>query len=269
MVEHQEYFGNAAQIDLAKRGNKLWMLLCNDPKYSFYGRMVSLCGPGDDAVARCAALANLQGAMSCQYYPANQADAFCAELESLHLNSSRYEQCRGEATAIEICRQTASNAALPDSVTLTEISNGSSVGQIRSVAELSLSCGVMPVPGWAMRGESRDGVCLVLEDEAGDAVATASSYMCNHPESPRGKDAFWGMLATREDWRGRGVAQVLGAEAIVRMADRYGAESFNTGVTADNAASLALCAKLGVTPSKWTFIGCVDPSTFGHGQITR
>ena len=266
---HQEYFGSAEQIELAKRGNQLWMLLCDDPKYSFYGRMVSLCSPAEDAAARCAALAKLQGAMSCQYYPADHADAFCAELEAANLKSSRYEQCRGELGAIEISRQIVSDAVLPDGLTLVEINADTPPDQVKKVAELSLSCGVMPVPGAAMRGLSRDGVCLALVDDGGDAVATASSYMCNHPDSARAKDAFWGMLATRDDWRGRKLAHILGAEAIVRMADRYGAQSFNTGVTADNAASLALCAKLGVTPSSWTFIGCIDPSTFGTGHITR
>ena len=48
------------------------------------------------------------------------------------------------------------------------------------------------------------------------------------------------MLATREDWRGKGLALVLGAQAIVRLVDRFGAVSFNTGVKADNGASLAL-----------------------------
>jgi len=44
--------------------------------------------------------------------------------------------------------------------------------------------------------------------------------------------------------------------------------SFNTGINADNTSSLKLCARLGVTPSQWTFVGCMDPTAFGTGKIT-
>ena len=77
----------------------------------------------------------------------------------------------------------------------------------------------MPVPGAFMRGQLRQGICLVATDGNGQPVATASSYVLHHPSSPRAPIVFWGMLATREDRRGEKIGLVLGAQAIVHMWD--------------------------------------------------
>lgn len=269
MPAADELFGSPEQVALMQRGNQLWELLRDNPRYSSYGRMVSLCEPDARALDQTVALVRLQGATSCQYYPADTADRFCAAIEAGGLRTSRYEQCRGEAGALAASRRVLDDSALPDELTLVAVDKDTSSELVADLAALSIACGVMPVPGTAMRGQSRRGICLAAVDAAGKVVATASSYMSNHPESAHANDAFWGMLATHEDWRGKGIAKVLGAHSIVWMWENLGARSFNTGITADNAASLAMCAKLGVTPSQWTFIGCMDPDAFGTGSITR
>jgi hypothetical protein len=127
----------------------------------------------------------------------------------------------------------------------------------------------MPVPGSVMRGHACAGICLVATDQNGRAVATASSYMIHHPSSRRAKDAFWGMLATRNDRRGERVALLLGARAIVHMWERHGARGFMTGIRADNAPSRALCSKLGVGSTDWIYASCIDKEMFGGSAITR
>ncbi len=269
MSDTGEYFGSAEQISLMQRGQKLWQLMKDNPAYSFYGRMVSLCDPKDDAVYKMLSLASLQGAASCQYYPIDQADKFCSELKAHGMNASRYEQCRGEKPALDISRKVLSEHQLPDDLSVVVLDQRSSTKLVSEVAKVSLACGVMPVPGSAMRGISREGVCLAAVDCAGKVVATASSYLSNHPNSTRAKDAFWGMLATDEARRGERIGLILGAQSIVWMWENLGACSFNTGITADNASSMALCGKLGVVPSQWTFIACIDPEAMGSGSVTR
>ncbi len=269
MPELGEVFGSREQIMLMERGNQLWTLLRDDPRYSFYGRMVSLCQPDESAVERTAALARLQGATSCQYYPASDADGFRNRLIDQGLRADRYEQCRGGRKAYETSKRILSDLKPPDDLTVHAVDGTTTPELVADIAQLSIACGVMPVPGSAMRGQSRDGICLAAVDAQGGAVATASAYMSNHATSPRGTDAFWGMLATRDDWRGKRLAQILGAQSIVWMWEKLGARSFNTGVTADNTPSMTLCAKLEVTPSQWTFIGCMDPETFGTASVTR
>ncbi|MEM7215668.1 MAG: GNAT family N-acetyltransferase [Pseudomonadota bacterium] len=264
-----EFFGNEDQIRLATRGQALWSLLRDKPDYSFYGRMVSLCAPTlENAVEVVSNLARLQGATSCQYYPADNADRFCELLDQQGLNSSRYEQFRGEIEALDLGREILEKHSFPDDLTLITLASDTPSELVSDVAELSLSCGVMPVPGQTMRGNGQPGICHALVDRDHKPVATASSYLCNHPESAKAKDAFWGMLATDPAWRGHGLGKIIGAHSIVTMWEQFGARSFSTGIKADNPASMGLCTKLGVTQSDWTFIGCSDPSAFS-GSITR
>jgi hypothetical protein len=90
--------------------------------------------------------------------------------------------------------------------------------------------------------------------------ATASSHAT---------DAFWGMLATRQDRRGERIALLLGAKAIAHMWERHGARGFITGVRANNASSQALCIKLGVTSTNWIYAECMDKELFGAASLTK
>lgn len=119
-----------------------------------------------------------------------------------------------------------------------------------------------------MRGQAQKGICFVATDQDQRPVATASSYMIHHPSSPRARDAFWGMLATREDRRGERIALLLGAQAIIHMWERHGARGFMTGVRADNSPSQALCNKLRVSATSWIYAGCVDKEMFA-GSLTK
>ena len=119
---NNEYFGNEDQINLALRGEAMWSLLRGNPVFSFYGRMVSLCAPNSETVLETVSnLARLQGATSCQYYPAEDAQKFCDELKGLGLNPSRYEQFRGETDALETSRAILAKYALPGDLSLITV----------------------------------------------------------------------------------------------------------------------------------------------------
>lgn len=175
MSDDDELFGNPDQVALMRRAGRLWTLLGDDPRYSFYGRMVSLSDPRDDAVERLGALATLQGAASCQYYPADRADRFCDDLNSVGFNAHRYEQCWGGADAIAAARRLLDEHALPADLAVVTVDAATPADLVADMAGLSISCGVMPVPGRTMRGLDRPGICLVATDPAGKAAATASA----------------------------------------------------------------------------------------------
>jgi hypothetical protein len=50
MADNDEYFGSPDRVALARRSASLWRLLRNDPRYAYYGRLVALSDPGEDAV---------------------------------------------------------------------------------------------------------------------------------------------------------------------------------------------------------------------------
>jgi hypothetical protein len=269
MFTDDEYFGSPDRIALSRRSADLWSLLRDNPRYAYYGRLVALSDPGPDAADILYAMAKLQGAAVSYFYPANTATGLFAELEERGLATDRHEHFRGGEAALAASRRAREDFALPVDLGVSAIDASTPRELVREVAELCQSCDVMPVPGSIMRGQARDGICLVATDRNGRPVATASSYMIHHPSSPRAKDAFWGMLATRKDRRGERIALLLGAQAIVHMWEHHGARGFMTGVRADNASSQALCNKLGVSATDWIYASCIDREMFGGSSVTK
>jgi hypothetical protein len=269
MPTDDEFFGSPDRIGLAKRSANLWSLLRDNPRYSYYGRLVALSDPGGDAADILPAMAKLQGAAVSYFYPASAAGTLFAQLETRGLATDRHEHFWGGEAAVAASRRAQEDVALPADTDVSTIDADTPRELVREVAELCVACDVMPVPGSVMRGLTRTGICLVATDRDRRPVATASSYMIHHPSSPRANDAFWGMLATREDRRGERIALRLGAQAIVHMWERHGARGFMTGVRADNAPSQALCNKLGVTATDWIYASCIDKEMFGGTSITK
>lgn len=269
MIDNDEYFGSPDRIALARRSASLWLLLRENPRYAYYGRLVALSDPGQDALHILSAMAKLQGAAVSYFYPANAAKSLLAQLEERGLATDQHEHFWGGETAFAASRQAQKDFAFPADLTISAIDPGTPRELVRDVAELCQLCDVMPVPGSIMRGQARNGICLVATDENRRPVATASSYMIHHQSSARARDAFWGMLAAREDRRGERIALLLGAQAIIHMWERHGARGFMTGVRADNLSSQALCNKLGVTASDWVYASCIDKDVFAGPSITK
>ncbi len=246
MSDDDEFFGTPGKIALMKRSRNLWLLLQDNPRFAYYGRAVALSEPGQDTAEILAALAKLQGAAVCYFYPASAAAGLYAELLAHGLSTDRHEHFRGGSAALE-AGTGQEEFALPEDLTVTVIDANTPRNMVSDVAGLLQSCDVMPVPGSVMRGQRQQGISLVAVDRNGRPVATASSYAPHHPSSTHATDVFWGMLATREDRRGERIALLLGAQAInsayVGTSRRT---RFHDRRRADNPSSRALCEKLGV-----------------------
>jgi len=269
MGSDEEYFGSPDRIALARRSASLWLLLRDNPRFAYYGRLVALSDPAEDSVDILSALAKIQGAALSYFYPANAATSLFAQLEERGLATDRHEHFWGGESALAASQRAQRELALPSDLTMCAIDTDTPHDLVRDVAQLCQSCDVMPVPASVMRGQTVKGICLVAIDGDRRPVATASSYVLHHPSSSHARDAFWGMLATREDRRGEKIALLLGAQAIIHMWNRHGARGFMTGVRADNLSSQALCNKLGVTASEWIIASCIDKDVFVGSTITK
>ncbi len=269
MSVDDEFFGSPDRAALARRSLNLWTLLGDNPRFAYYGRLVALTDPGNDTADKLSALARLQGGAVGYFYPAADAPGLFAELAARGLATDRHEHYLGGETAYAASRKALDDYALPGDLSVHVVDTDTPGELVRAIADLSQSCDVMPVPGVAMRGKLRQGICLVAVDASGRPVSTASSYQIHHPASPRAGIVFWGMLATRDDRRGEKIGLLLGAQAIVHMWERHGARGFMTGVRADNASSQALCNKLGVGPTDWIYASCIDKEVFGGTSITK
>ena len=264
-----EYFGDPERIALAKRSASLWKLLKEDPRFAFQGRIVVLSEPSDDMVEIMVDLAKLQGGSVCNYFPEQDAERTISELEDRGLRVVEHVHLRGDQTCLDASHAALATYALPEDISVIAIDETTSSEFVGEVAEMSESCGVMPAPGWVMRGNGPAGILLVAKNALGEPVACAGSFMCHPKGSSRATDAFWGMLATRPDRRGQRIAFLLGAKAIIHMWDAHNARGFITGVSAQNPSSMALCKKIGLSETGWCYISCIDETLFASASITK
>ncbi len=261
--------GSPPQIQTVQRANALWTILHDDPRFAFQGRAVSVANEQDDAAKLAISLSRLQGYASCHFVKRPNAQGFSDAYQAAGLNPQIWEQYWGRDSA-----QTQSHAFLqdfqvPEGLTLKTVTHATSDETILKICEMSLEAGVLPVPGSVMRGEGPKGLFSYVEATDGQIVATGGAFMAYHEDSPRADEAFWGMLATHEAWRGKRLAGWVGAQLIEDMAEKFGARGFSSGVKPDNPSSQAMCSRLGVGPSEYVYVGAVDPAAFGDASVTR
>ena len=121
-----------------------------------------------------------------------------------------------------------------------------------------------------MRGQLDTAICLVAIDGSGEVVSCAASSAFARRDHPTlGDQAWWGMLATHPDQRGRKLVLILGAYIIVEMEKQFGLTSFMTGVEPGNAPSEAVCTRMSLQPVDAAIIGCADPQTLSSGRMTK
>ena len=91
MFTDDEFFGSPERIALSRRSANLWSLLRDDRRYAYYGRLVALSDPDQNAAEILSAMARLQGAAVSYFYPANTAASLFAQLEKKGLHTDRHE----------------------------------------------------------------------------------------------------------------------------------------------------------------------------------
>ncbi len=117
-----EFFGTEPHVTMMQRSRDLWALLCDNPIYSNYGRMLSIVGSqGDDDAERLASLVRLTGAASFHYYPADKADALVAELTSMGLSAGRWEKQWGGEDAYKAAKAIIKNLNLPSDIKVVRL----------------------------------------------------------------------------------------------------------------------------------------------------
>lgn len=257
-MSYSELFGNPAHRALLRRGEDLWRIVGGNPRYAYYGTVVSLSDPREDCADILASLARLQGLGMCFYFPRNEASRLLADLENQGFRTAQSLYHRGGRAAYEASKSLLNSKPSPSNLKIMTLDPSTPEVIVRATVDLCQGCGLSAMPGEIMRGTVIPGINLVALDRDGTPVATAASYAMHAQNTPRANEAFWGVLATREDFRGQGLAAWLGALAIEHMWEHEGMRAFNTGIKAENLASQAACAKLGVLNTKWVTAFCFD-----------
>jgi hypothetical protein len=136
MFTDDEFYGSPARIALARRSANLWLLLRDNPRYAYYGRLVALSDPGEDAADVLSAMARQEGAAVACFYPIRAAQCLFAQLEERGLAADRHEHFSGGDAALAASRRALEDFVLPTDLSIFAIDAGTPCELVREVAEL-------------------------------------------------------------------------------------------------------------------------------------
>lgn len=265
----EEYFGSPSQQGLQRRAAAMWALLHDDPAYCCHGRAVGVTEPSPETIGQQIALARLQGVGACEGVSAEDTPARRAALEAAGLKLDEYVSWRGGAEAIRTAREVLASRSLPAGLTVGQVDADTPAEVMAQLDRVTASCEVLLPMGQFLRGIARPAVCVYAQTGDGEVVATSAAVAQFHPASSRGREFWWGMLATDDRYRGQGLALLLGADSLVRMVESHDMTGFFTGIRAGNAPSERLCSKLGLEATDRTIQISIAPEVFAATNVTK
>ena len=265
-----KFYGPTDVQAMTRRAMTLFRLVEDDPRFAWYGRFVALADYNTGGLQTFLDLIRLQGASPSYWLPNAAADEAKTALLNEGFRADRFEYFVTEGDSIERAREVLSAHVIGDDVLVSRLGRDSPDDDLDGFAEVAGSGGVLPPPEAVLRGAARKGVFLLARDRAsGRAISCAASIETFHARSSRSDHAFWGMLSTMPAWRGRKIALILGAQAMVLFERDFDVSKFTTGVRAENSGSMALCAKLDMRDGKWCSYYGMNPAQFSNARVTK
>jgi GNAT superfamily N-acetyltransferase len=264
-----DYVGNPVQRDMQSRAYDFWRSAQSDPRYAYEGRLVALDGTSPDNIDELLLLIRKQRAAIVWYLTENDEIVLAEKLSAMGYATDRWDQYLGAAEALRVCEKLRDKSSIPKGYEVGEINAGTPDLIIAEFAAVAAGQGVMVPAAHVMRGLTRPSTAMYITAPSGNIVAIAGSVLGHHRDSPLAGSAWWGMLCTHPDHRGRGLSKILGAMSMLAMARRHGATSFYTGVRRNNAVSQAVCMRLGVRRTEHSVLMAVSPEISGGGPLTR
>ena len=267
MPEPTRYFGTAAQRGLERRADLLWQVVKDDPGYCFHGRAVGLLKNPDAGAEAQIALARLQGLGPAPRLGPEVAAARVAEIARAGLLVEVQQRWVAGEAGVEIARAVLRDSVLPAGVEVREVGPDTTSEDFDRLDALTQACGILLPASGFLRGDAGPAACLYAKAPDGEVAGFAAALaQAGCAPSEQGM-VWWGFLSTAEGWRGRGIARMLGAQAMVEMADRHGFRWFETGIVGENAASIAVTRQLGFKDSGRLDVLAICPDTLSDGKL--
>lgn len=266
----QNFFGSDAQQALLRKGASAYQLFRDHADFTYYGRTVGITSLQEVPLDTLVALSRLQGNSTLGTLTKKEAKTVVAAVEAQGLSANLFARWSSTAECLDNARSILASRKLPNDLALEWLSTATPDDKRQSLADLALSVGVLPPNMSVLTGEVKPGICAMAVDEQGKVVSSAAAAMYTSDKSSSTQTPiWWGMLATREDQRGRGLSMYLGAAVMIEMANRFGYSEFFTGVTPGNAPSEAVCARMALVDDGTLILSAVDPTLMPGGRMTK
>ena len=269
-MSFQTIFGSDAQRTLLSKGASAYHLFRDKPGYTYYGRTVGITCLQDVPFENVIALARLQGNSTCGRLTKEEAKTVIPAAEAVGLTANTFALWSSTPNCLANAQQILASRHLPDDLVLEWLTPETPNNKRQSLADLTLSVGVLPPDLSVLTGETKPGVCAMVSDAHGNVVScAATAEYTNTDVIGKKAPAWWGMLATHKDQRARGLSLYLGATVMIEMANRYGHTEFFTGVTPGNAPSEAVCKRMALVEEGALILAAVDASVLPGGRLTK
>lgn len=268
-MEKLEFFGNDTQVNLQKRYYRLWPFLKSHPRLSFVGRAIGIDDPHLDEVETLVGLTMELGILSMAFTQATILEELRSVLEENGLEVGLWHHLVLNGNMEPSCRSVVKSIHLPAGYQINRISASTSHHQIQKVQQLMQNCGVAPLPGYILRGRYIPTVAVMIIGSQDEVVATGAGIFRHNPDSPYGKAAHIGFLATEPSLRGKGFGRLLLARIILACYEEHAAELVHTGVRTDNIPSHRVCRICGLEDSGMYMLGASYPQIINVTEFTR
>ncbi|MEZ5786052.1 MAG: GNAT family N-acetyltransferase [Xanthobacteraceae bacterium] len=265
----EDYVGDPAQREMQRRAYQLWRSVSADPRYAYEGRLVALNGVRPDTIEDMLFLVREQCAAVTWYVNPDDEGALSETLTAMGYAVDRWDQHLGADEAVRAAEKLCGETFLPDGYDIREIDADTPDAIIEELARVGAEQGVMVPAAHVMRGATRPSVIMYATAPNGCIVAIAGSVLAHHRDNALAASAWWGMLCTHPDHRGKSLSKILGARTMLAMAARHGATSFYTGIRRENAVSQAVCTRLGVRRTAYAVLMAVNVEASGGKSLTR
>jgi hypothetical protein len=177
-----------------------------------------------------ASLSLLQGVGICDSVPPRHINYHRSALEKLGLKVEQMEIFRGGSHTMTSARSVVSSRNLPEDIKLLYKDKSTSKPVLKEIDAFAQRHGAsLPMESFLLKPGMRR-VCNAALDGEGNVVGTTAAGAHFHRDDARNDEAFWGLLATREDRRGKGIALLLGALCVLAMSKRHRFDKFFTCV---------------------------------------
>ena len=150
-----EIFGSEPQQTLLKRGQDTFALVRDDPRFTYYGRTVGVADHTDESNAILTSLARLQGAAHYGCVDDRNVLPLIRNLKDRGYSTTHYVRWVSGENTFGLAEAAVSDYPLPPDVRVISLGPNSPKTDLQKLADIALSCEVLPPSGAVLRGVAR------------------------------------------------------------------------------------------------------------------
>lgn len=253
-------YGNELQRRLQAASLATASAFRDTPGAVFAARMAGTDDPEAFGWDRIDAILRDEGAITFRMIPVDQCAQIEERLGTMGCTISWWDVFDGSADDIRAACESILNAPPKGFVLNTpSVSDDSAIFE-RAQAFMAKQ-GVAPYPAQVLSGNMGAAALAVLSDpEDGPIAATAFSYFPYNRHSAHEKTAWAGLVAVREDLRGRGIGPYVNARVLMSAVQGMGAERVQEFARTSNLASCRMIGRCGLSLRSNVRSGIAQPA---------